>query len=251
MRTSVTLLLASAVVVTVLVFLLLPPYPQPQAYHHFADTRAIGPVPNGLNVLSNVAFLIAGLYGLSTIKRGGPAAAVLFLGVMLTAFGSGAYHWLTNDAWLVWDRAGMAVAFAGFFALVIEDRLGEPQRAALPVALAIVNLLTIVLWRVTGDLRAYGIAQFFPLLATIVMCLFLRSRSTHNALLWMTLACYAAAKVCEDGDAAIYRALGNTVSGHTLKHLLGGLGALLLAVWIRKRQPAASLSPARMSSPAR
>src|ERR1700755_354275 len=108
------LLLISAVVVIIAVFAFVPPIPQPQAYHHFADTRAVGFVPNGWNVLSNLCFLVAGLYGLLMARRNG-AAIVLFVGVIATAFGSGAYHWFTNDAWLVWDRVGMAVAFGGFF----------------------------------------------------------------------------------------------------------------------------------------
>lgn len=245
-------LLAGAALALVAVFALVPPIQQPQAYHHFADTRAAGFVPNAWNVLSNLCFLIAGLYGLLAVRRKSAAAIVLFTGVVATAFGSGAYHWFTSDAWLVWDRAGMAVAFGGFFALVVEDRIGWPEGAALPVTLAMVNLLTIIVWRATGDLRAYGFAQFFPLLATIIMCIFLRPRHTHGWMLWLVLACYAAAKLCEDGDATIYRALQGTLSGHTLKHILGGAGALLIALWLRRRQPAASLSPARMiSSPAR
>ncbi|HKO55990.1 MAG TPA: alkaline phytoceramidase, partial [Thermoanaerobaculia bacterium] len=150
------LLLALAILTSAIVFATVPPIPQDQAYHHFADTRAIGPVPNGWNVLSNLGFLFAGLAGLMMARRLEAASVVLFIGVIATAFGSGAYHWFTNDAWLVWDRVGMAIAFGGFFALVIEDRIGWPNGAVLPVALALVNIMTIVVWRTTGDLRAYG-----------------------------------------------------------------------------------------------
>jgi hypothetical protein len=251
MRPRFVLILALAAVASAIVFAFVPPIPQDQNYHHFADTRPLGPVPNGWNVLSNLGFLFAGVYGLM-MRRKDAASIVLFGGVIFTAFGSGAYHWFTSDAWLVWDRVGMAIAFAGFFALVIEDRIGWPEGAALPMALAMVNILTIVVWRWTGDLRAYGIAQFFPILATIVMCAFFAPRHSHGWMLGIVLACYAAAKLCEDGDAAIFRALGHTVSGHTLKHILGAAGALAIALWLRRRQPIASVSPARIaSSPAR
>jgi hypothetical protein len=49
--------------VTIVVFLL-PPIPQSEAYHHFADTRAFGGVPNMLDVASNAFFLIIGLLGI-------------------------------------------------------------------------------------------------------------------------------------------------------------------------------------------
>ena len=40
--------------------LCLPPLPQPQAYHHFADNRTLFGVPSCLNVVSNVPFLQIG-----------------------------------------------------------------------------------------------------------------------------------------------------------------------------------------------
>jgi len=44
--------------------LLLPPLKQPQAYHQFADQRTWFGIPNFLNVISNVGFLLVGLVGL-------------------------------------------------------------------------------------------------------------------------------------------------------------------------------------------
>ncbi|MBV9495565.1 MAG: hypothetical protein JOZ54_15055 [Acidobacteria bacterium] len=239
-RRRFLILAALALVVTALVFAFVPRIPQDQGYHHFADTRPLAGIPNAANVLSNLGFLVAGIFGLMSIRSPRAASFVLFGGVVATAFGSGAYHWFTNDAWLVWDRVGIMIAFAGFFALVIEDRIGWPDSAWFPILLAIVNIMTIALWRVSGDLRAYGIAQFFPLLATIVLCAFFRARHTHGWMVWLVLACYVAAKFCEDGDAPIDRAL-HFVSGHTLKHLLGALGAFLIALWLRRRQLATSL----------
>ena len=34
------------------------PIPQPASYHAFADTRTLHRIPNALNVLSNVVFLV-------------------------------------------------------------------------------------------------------------------------------------------------------------------------------------------------
>src|ERR1051326_7963267 len=52
---------------------LLPPIPQPQSYHHFADQRTIFGIPHGLDVLSNLAFLASGLLGLLFVAKFGRA----------------------------------------------------------------------------------------------------------------------------------------------------------------------------------
>lgn len=44
----------------------LPPIPQPEQYHDFADQRAVLGVPHALNVVSNQGFLIVGAVGLGS-----------------------------------------------------------------------------------------------------------------------------------------------------------------------------------------
>src|SRR5258708_23386311 len=46
---------------------LLPPIPQDQSYHQFADQRTIFGIPNFWNVVSNLPFLVAGAAGGSRV----------------------------------------------------------------------------------------------------------------------------------------------------------------------------------------
>src|SRR6266545_126733 len=79
----------------------LPPIPQDPAYHRFVDVRPLWGVANGWNVLSNLAFLAVGLYGLRRVwmAPAGPRTAfvdarerwpyaLFFTGVALTGVGS-------------------------------------------------------------------------------------------------------------------------------------------------------------------
>ncbi len=50
---------------------LLPPIPQPQSYHHFADQRTIFGIAHGLDVLSNLGFMASGLLGLLFVVKFG------------------------------------------------------------------------------------------------------------------------------------------------------------------------------------
>ena len=58
------LLLALAPGSLLLILLLLAPIPQDPAYHLFADTRSFMSIPNALDVLSNLPFMLVGGYGL-------------------------------------------------------------------------------------------------------------------------------------------------------------------------------------------
>jgi hypothetical protein len=93
-----------------LLMLRLPPIPQSASYHQFADQRTWLSVPNFLNVISNVPFAIVGLMGIFFIRqitsgRRKTAFADLrerwpyvgvFIGLLLTAFGSARYHLAPN-----------------------------------------------------------------------------------------------------------------------------------------------------------
>jgi len=74
--TRITVLLGVAVA-AVAATGFLPPIPQDPAYHRFADARPLWGVANGWNVLSNLAFLVVGLYGLPRVwtAPAGPGTA--------------------------------------------------------------------------------------------------------------------------------------------------------------------------------
>ena len=87
---------------------LLPPIPQDQSYHNFADQRTLLGIPNFWNVVSNLPFAIVGAVGLWQFHRD-PATVVFFAGVFLTAFGSAYYHWAPSDGTL-FSGAGNGLA---------------------------------------------------------------------------------------------------------------------------------------------
>ncbi|MGA8954423.1 MAG: hypothetical protein WB503_03410, partial [Pseudolabrys sp.] len=88
--------------------LLLPAIAQDQSYHEFADQRTLFGIPNFWNVVSNFPFVAIGAVGLWQFRRN-PAIDVLFLGILLTGFGSAYYHLDPNDRTLFWDRLPMAI----------------------------------------------------------------------------------------------------------------------------------------------
>ncbi|MFC1664968.1 hypothetical protein ACFL17_04980 [Pseudomonadota bacterium] len=113
----------------VLLWVFTEPLPQNLLYHNFADQRSMIGIPHALNVLSNVLFCLAGIWGAGLIVEQAPKLTnigriyfVFFLGVFFTGFGSAFYHWSPDNISLVWDRLPMTIAFMAFTAIVVSER---------------------------------------------------------------------------------------------------------------------------------
>src|SRR5215831_1142701 len=145
------------------VLLVLPRILQNQSYHAFADTRSVLGVPNFWNVVSNIPFMVIGAVGLARCRHDA-ATTIVFAGIFLTGFGSSYYHWSPDDRTLFWDRLPMALAFMAILAGAIGERVSAKAGAILLWPLLAVGVVSLLLWRWSGDLRLYGWVQFFPVL---------------------------------------------------------------------------------------
>jgi Ceramidase len=215
--------------------LLLPPIPQDQAYHQFADQRTIFGVPNFWNVVSNLPFLAVGAAGLRRFRHN-PATFVFFLGVFLTGIGSSYYHWDPNDGALFWDRLPMTLSFAAILALVVEERVSPRTGAILLWPALVIGVFSLLLWRWTDDLRLYFWVQFFPALAVISLFLLYPPKYTGTRYWIAAAVLYALAKLFEFTDAMVYSA-GHIVSGHTLKHLAAAAACFAILRYFQTRRP--------------
>jgi len=216
--------------------LLLPPITQDQSYHHFADQRTLLGVPNFWNVASNLPFIAIGAAGLWRFHRDA-ATFVIFLGIFLTGFGSSYYHWNPSDSTLFWDRLPMTLCFMAILAVVVEERLSAQLGAALLWPLLATGMLSLLLWRWTGDLRLYGWVQFFPCLALPLLLMLFPPKYTGTFYWVIAAALYALAKLFEHYDHAIHSNF--ILSGHTLKHLFGAAACFAVLRYFETRQPIA------------
>jgi hypothetical protein len=250
--------------------LLAPALAQSQAYHHFADTRALASIPDAADTLSNLAFLLVGGLGLAFLwrERGEGAAGrfaspremrpwwVFFVGVTLTALGSGWYHLAPDDARLVWDRLPMTIAFMSLLAAVVSERISVRAGDLLLTPLVALGIASVAWWRWSAlagfeNLRPYLAVQFGSIAVILSIAALYRSRYTHGAVIFAVAAFYGVAKALESHDREVY-ALGHWASGHTLKHLAAAAGIYLLLVSLARRRPRwAAVSPPSSARPRR
>jgi hypothetical protein len=245
---KVGILVATAVAAVAWAFLA-PRIPQDPSYHLFADHRTILGVPNAFDVLSNLAFAVVGFLGLRSSLSGRAVFRdprerwpwlVLFIGVTLTCLGSAWYHHAPTNHTLVWDRLPMAIGFMGLFAALISERIDPRVGLLLLGPLVLAGLASVLYWHFTeqagvGDLRPYYVVQLYPLAVIPLLLLLFPAHCSDSWIYLVALGAYAAAKVTEKADEAIFR-VGGIVSGHTLKHLLAAAGIGALAVMLGRRR---------------
>ena len=230
-----------------------PPLLQAQAYHFFADTRALLPIENAADTLSNLAFLLVGALGLAFLWRERARAHprrfasrqemrpywVFFLGVALTSAGSAYYHLAPDDARLVWDRLPMTIAFMSLVAAVVSERISVRVGSALLWPLVLLGITSVAYWRWSAlggfeNLRPYLAVQFGSIAVVLAVSILYRSRYTHGGVIFALAAAYGVAKVVEVYDREIFE-LGQWLSGHTLKHLVAAAGVYLLLRSLQRR----------------
>ncbi len=256
-RRRIATLAALTTGIVVAVFVFVPPFPQPQWYHDFADQRAWLGVPNFLDVVSNVLFLIVGAAGLARLPSGIFSGSherwpfgVFFTGLIFTALASGWYHLEPVDARLAGDRLAMTIAFSGFASAVMTERMGLRCGLATLLALLIAGPVSVLYWAASeaagaGDLRAYGLVQFTPMLFIPLLLWLMPARYTRSGDLLVVLALYALAMALEWLDRPVFELTGN-VSGHTLKHLIAALAGYVLLRHMLLRRPAEGTFRARV-----
>ena len=250
----IALFLIASIVLIGGAFAFTSPFPQPLEYHDFADKRTFVGIPHACNVVSNLPFVLVGLWGIIQLLHNASRSPArfthayeripfwaYFIGLALTGIGSAYYHADPNNQRLVWDRLPLTIAFMGLFTSVLAERIDIRLAKWLLGPLILAGMASVLYWDHTerigaGDLRFYFVVQFYPLLALIALIVLFRPRYTLTSDLIGSLAAYGVAKLTEALDERIYAA-AVFVSGHTIKHLVAGLGAYLILRMIQKRCP--------------
>lgn len=226
--------------------------PQPISYHNFADHRAWLGLPNFGDVASNLPFAVFGLWGMFFVLRSNNRQTfidsrerwpylILFIGLLLTAFGSAYYHLLPGNDRLMWDRLPMTIVFMALVSAMIAERLNLEWGLRLLPFLLVIGIASVLQWHYSelageSDLRFYAAVQLFAVLSLPVLLL-TPPRYTRTMDLVLVAASYVLAKIFETFDRSIFSAL-KFVSGHSLKHLAAGAASFWILRMMQKRAPA-------------
>jgi hypothetical protein len=241
--------IVTVVAVSIIAVFSMDPIAQDPGYHNFADQRGTLTIPNFYNVLSNLPFIIIGVMGMLLVASGRATGGlvelkgvyfIFFASIFLTGFGSAYYHYHPDNQTLFWDRLPMTIAFMALFTAILGEYISLHMALKLFVPLLILGVSSVVYWYVSelkghGDLRAYLLVQFLPIMLIPLMLWLFKSRLNGNKFIWGIIVAYSISKFMEIFDARIYSALG-VLSGHTIKHLIAAFATLIFYWALRNRQ---------------
>jgi hypothetical protein len=232
--------------------LFVAPVPQDPSYHLFADTRRVLGISHFGDVTTNLAFLVIGIWGLGVLLSSRAESAfqpgwkklpylVFFVGITGVAGGSAYYHYHPDNETLLWDRLPMTLAFMAFFSAIIADRIHNAAGVfvVMPIFLGL-GIISLAYWRTTealgqGDLRFYGLVQYYPTLAIPLICLLFRAQEgLRGRYLYGLFGWYALAKLLEYFDYEVLRLTQGYLSGHNLKHIAAALASYMVLAFINR-----------------
>lgn len=237
--------------VLILSVYLFPPIPQYQDYHQFADNRTFLGIPNFMEVVTNLPFLILAILGLSFLSCKENREKIfknqleqipywlLFVSIGLIAFGSGYYHFYPNDSTLVWDRLPMTFFFMAYFSTFIIERIHVKAGLVLLTPLIGFGIFSVLYWSMTqnngnGDLRPYIIVQYCTMLIILLISFLFPSQYNEKWSGLQVIAIYGISKAFEMTDGLVLQ-LSGVVSGHSVKHLLAAFAVYRIYHILRGR----------------
>jgi hypothetical protein len=147
----------------------------------------------------------------------------------------------------------MTLGFAGLVAAALAERVELKLGLRSLWPLLALGVFTVMYWYATermnaGNVMPYGVYQGWSILIIVlVLACYPATRYTHGWLLAWAAGWYGLAKVFETLDLQIYRMLGGTLSGHSIKHVLAA-GAVFAIVWQLRQRGQSTGSP--MQAPA-
>ncbi|MEJ2766394.1 hypothetical protein VV869_20775 [Photobacterium sp. MCCC 1A19761] len=249
-RSARILFLWGIVIVLAGLLVYFAPITQSRNFYQYADQRPWLGIPNFVNVITNLPFLWVGVLGLARLRQSPSQAKpttfpsgsrtlyiAFYLGLITAFFASGFYH-LTPEPWrLALDRLGICIAFMAFYCMVLASYI-SPGLARLFLPLVLYSVAAVGYWYLSeqtagrGDLSAYILVQLIPIIhLPLILWLFRGSpaHSTASSLYYLSaLLAYLLAKWAESNDAELFHRTDELISGHSIKHLLAGLGGYLI-----------------------
>lgn len=196
------------------------------AFHTYADARVWLGIPHIGDVLSNLGFVVAGVWQL---RRARGFARLASAGVVAIGIGSASYHVSSIDTTLALDWGPIAITLSWIVAAVIADRHGRRAGVVAAVVGTLLALASVGYWLATGgtsggDMTGYVAVQAAGIALPAAVALAAPGRIPVSPLL-VAVVGFGVARLCAAHDGELLTTLG--VSGHSLKHVVAAASAFI------------------------
>lgn len=225
LRARIAIVLVFASLAAAAIVAIAFPIARTPAFHHYADQRTWLGIPHAGDVVSNLPFLLAGMWALARAPE--LYARLACAGVIAIGLGSAAYHVAPSDLTLAFDWGPIALALMLITAAVIDDRLGARAGGIALVVGPLLAIASVLQWIAGGGTHGgtvtpYGAVQALGVTLPALLALVAPGRIPRAPLLVAVLL-FAVARLCAAHDRELLEAVA--ISGHSLKHLAAAAAA--------------------------
>lgn len=204
--------------------------------HTLGNVWSFWGIPNSLNVLSNLALIGVGSYGLSKQPRFRLDWQVLLglitilISLIISGITSAYYHWTLDELSLLSMRMPIALGLLGgvsFALLSAQLNLKTWSALILYFLLQACAIGCTLYCYFVQDISFYIMSHIFPLIILLVSTVRLKQQSRAKDLLY-SLLFYVLAQISALYHDAIYAYTHEYVNGYTFKHILIAIGSFFL-----------------------
>ncbi|MBN8827742.1 MAG: hypothetical protein J0H68_03435 [Sphingobacteriia bacterium] len=246
-------LLISFPIILLLILFFIGQIPQPHGYNNFADKREFFNIPFFLNVISNLTFIIPGAYWFYYFnkykkftyekfasKAEFSAYSFFFIFLVFTGIGSAYYHTHPNNQSLYFDRLPETLTLMALTYAIYLERVSYKLGDKLIVVVILATITCVAWWELSeahnsSDLRPIIFIQAFPILVPIMLW-FYPNKFNETSYLILSLILFVFARIGEVYDKEIFALTDHFISGHSLKHIFGGIAGAFIGFYLNKRE---------------
>jgi len=193
--------------------------PRAKDYHDFADKRPFFGIPNGLDILSNIAIALPVFYLISKEKK----LSFLSINILLLAITSAYYHIEPSDKTIFLDMLFVVSVNTVVFSYFVNKEIG--------MLVYMLGILSVFYWKKYDDIRLY---EFLKISIPIYGIYMIHKNPRVSGYIFPMIILSLLIRYSEFNDKEIYKLTNETISGHTLKHIVAGIEIYLVIVVLQK-----------------
>lgn len=183
-------------------------------YHNFADKNT--------DILTNLPIFIAGFYILSYKNQ---KLKVLGIHVILLSIASSYYHINPNNNTILVDLLSISLISSLLIMYLLDIQNNYSK-----IILYLLAIGSVLYWKYSGNLLPYSILW----LSVIFLLLYVYYDTEYRYESLSIVILIVIIRLVEIYDKQIYKLTNNILSGHSLKHILAGIGIYLIADLLNK-----------------
>ena len=192
--------------------------PTLQEYHNFVDKSSFYGIQNGKNILSNLFVALPAFYLIYREQK----ISFLSINILLLAISSAYYHVNPSHNTIFMDMIFVISLNTIILSYFVDTDIG--------FWMYIMGIVSVFYWKLYDNILPY---EFLKIVIPMYGLYSLYGTKASNYIIPF-LGLTILTRYSEYNDKKIYKATNKLISGHSLKHILGGIDIYIVILVLQK-----------------